>query len=133
MATIPRPNGDVLSGVNQNADVGALVSLTGINASAWAIVVKNISGVAQDIREEGQSSEIIESILLEILRSSTISFLQIENDTSGQISVMLEGNGGWTAESMQAAIRALGSSLGVNNIDVTGTVVTNNGLKLATS
>ena len=60
--------------------------------------------------------------------------MQIENDTSGQISIMLEGNGGgWTAATMQTAIRALGATVGANNVDVTGTTVTDTGLKLATS
>ena len=60
--------------------------------------------------------------------------MQIENDTSGQISVMLEANGGgWTAATLQTAIRALGASVGANTVDVTGTTVTDTGLKLATS
>jgi hypothetical protein len=47
---------------------------------------------------------------------------------------MLEGDGGgWTAADIQTAIRALGASVGTNTIDVTGTTVTDLGLKLALS
>lgn len=134
MAEITRTNGDVLSGVNQNTAVGALVSFNGSQPLALGIVVKNGSGNAVDIRAEGQAGESIEKILFTILTNATITYFQVENTTGGQISVMLEGNGGgWTAASLQTAIRALGASVGANTIDVTGTTVTNVGLKLALS
>jgi len=134
MAEITRTNGDVLSGVNQNSAVGALVSFNGSQPKAFAIVVKNGSGTARDIRAEGQAGESIEEILFTILTKATITYFQVENTTSGQISIMLEGDGGgWTAADIQTAIRALGASVGTNTIDVTGTTVTDLGLKLALS
>jgi hypothetical protein len=134
MAEITRTNGDVLSGVNQNTAVGALVSFNGSQPLALAIVVKNGSGTAVDIRAEGQAGESIEKILFTVLTKATITYYQIENTTGGQISVMLEANGGgWTASDLQTAIRALGASVGANTIDVTGTTVTDIGLKLALS
>jgi hypothetical protein len=134
MAEITRTNGDVLSGVNQNTAVGALVSFNGSQPLALAIVVKNGSGTAVDIRAEGQAGESIEKILFTVLTKATITYYQIENTTGGQISVMLEANGGgWSASDLQTAIRALGASVGANTIDVTGTTVTNVGLKLALS
>ena len=134
MAEITRTNGDVLSGVNQNTAVGALVSFNGSQPMALAIVVKNGSGTARDIRAEGQAGESIEKILFTILTKATIIYYQVENTTGGQISVMLEANGGgWSASDLQTAIRALGASVGANTIDVTGTTVTDIGLKLALS
>lgn len=134
MAEVTRTNGDVLSGVNQNSAVGALVSFNGSQPKAFAIIVKNGSGTAQDIRAEGQAGESIEKILFTVLTKATITYMQIENTTAGQISLMLEANGGgWTASDLQTAIRALGASVGANTIDVTGTTVTDLGLKLATS
>lgn len=134
MAEVTRTNGDVLSGVNQNTAVGALVSFNGSQPKAFAIIVKNGSGTAQDIRAEGQAGESIEKILFTVLTKATITYMQIENTTAGQISLMLEANGGgWTASDLQTAIRALGASVGANTIDVTGTTVTDLGLKLATS
>lgn len=134
MAEITRTNGDVLSGVNQNTAVGSLVSFNGSQPVAFAIVVKNGSGTAQDIRTEGQAGESIEAILFAILTKATITYMQIENTAAGQISVMLEANGGgWTAGTLQTAIRALGASVGANTVDVSGTTVTDVGFKLATS
>jgi len=134
MAEVTRVNGDVLSGVNQNTAVGELVSFSGSQPEAYAIVVKNVSAAAQDIRSEGQTGESIEAILFEVLTKATVTYMQIENDTTGQISIMLEGGGsGWTAATMQTAIRALGTTVGVNSVDVSGTTVTNIGMKLATS
>lgn len=134
MAEVTRVNGDVLSGVNQNTAVGGLVSFSGSQPEAYAIIVANGSGTAQDIRTEGQTGESIEAILFEVLTKATVTYMQVENNTSGQISIMLEGNGGgWTAATMQTAIRALGATVGANSVDVTGTTVTNTGLKLATS
>lgn len=134
MVEVTRVNGDVLSGVNQNTAVGELVSFAGSQPEAYAIVVKNGSGDAVDIRTEGQAGESIEAILFAILTKATITYYQIENDTSGQISIMLEANGGgWTAATMQTAIRALGATVGANDVDVTGTTVTNVGYKLALS
>lgn len=134
MAEVTRVNGDVLSGVNQNTAVGGLVSFNGSQPVAFGIVVKNGSGEAQDIRTEGQAGESIEAILFAILTKATIVYYQVENAASGQISVMLEANGGgWTAATLQTAIRALGATVGANTIDVTGTTVTDTGLKLALS
>ncbi len=134
MAEVTRVNGDVLSGVNQNTAVGGLVSFSGSQPQAYAIIVEDNLSAAVDIRTEGQTGESIEAILLEVLTKATITYMQIEDDASGQISIMLEGNGsGWDAASMQTAIRALGTTVGANSVDVTGTTVTNTGLKLATS
>ena len=73
MAEVTRVNGDVLSGVNQNTAVGELVSFGGSQPEAYAIVVKNGSGTAQDIRTEGQTGESIEPILFELLTKATIT------------------------------------------------------------
>ena len=134
MADVTRVNGDVLSGVNVNTTVGALVSLGGSQPVAIALVVKNVSGTAVDIRAEANAGESIEKIMQVIARLATPLYFQVENTTAGQISVLLEANGGgWTAATLQTAVRALGATVGANNIDVSGTTVTDVGLKLALS
>ena len=40
---------------------------------------------------------------------------------------------GWTAATLQTAIRAMGTTVGVNNVDVSGSVVTLTELKLDNS
>lgn len=131
MAQITRPNGDVLSGVNQNSTAGNFVSFNGVRLSAFKIVIADSGSNPQDIRDEGQSGEVIESIVKLIMTNATPSYMQIENDTSGQVSILLEGDGGWDASSLQAAIRSLGTGVGLNSVDVSGSTVTDNGLKLA--
>ena len=131
MAHITRPNGDVLSGVNQHTAVGNFISFNGVRLTAFKIILADALDAAQDIRDEGQSSEVIERIVGVVMTRATPAYMQIENDTSGQISMLIEGEGSWTASTLQTEIRALGNSVGLNNIDITGTTVTNSGLKLA--
>lgn len=134
MAEVTRVNGDVLSGVNQNTTAGELVSFNGSQPVAFGIVVKNASGEAVDISSETGALEAIEKMFFTILTKATIVYYQIENDATGQVSVMMEANGGgWTASSLQTAIRALGTTVGSNTVDVSGTTVTDTGLKLALS
>ena len=134
MAEVARVNGDVLSGVNQNTAVGELVSFAGSQPVAFGIAVKNDSAAAIDLRAETGANEAIEQILFVVLGRATITYMQIENDTSGMISLMVEANaGGWTAETLQTAIQALGAAVGNNDVDVRGTLVTDVGLKLAVS
>ena len=52
MADVTRVNGDVLSGVSVNTTVGALVSLSGSQPVALALVVRNTAAAAVDIRTE---------------------------------------------------------------------------------
>lgn len=132
MAQITRVHGDVLSGVNQNATVGELVTFGGSKTKCFKILVKDSASIAVDISDEVQSGEAVETIVFEILKISSLLFLQIENDTSGQISIMIEHDGGgWDHVTLQQTLRQLGTTCGVNNIDVSGTTVEDVGFKLA--
>jgi len=140
MAEVTRVSGGVLGGVNVDTDVGSLVSFNGSQPKAFAIVVKNGSGTAQALGNSGNTTneagvnEAVERIFFTLLTRATITYYQIEDNASGQISVMMEANaGGWTAAEIQTAIRALGATVGTNNVDVTGTTVTDLGFKLAVS
>ena len=62
---------------------------------------------------------------------ATPSYMQIEDDTTGQISMLIEGEGAWEASTLQTAIRNLGAAVGSNSVDVSGSTVTDSGLKLA--
>jgi len=132
MAQITRVHGDVLSGVNQNATVGELVTFGGSKAKCFKILVKDSANVAVDISNEAQSGEAVETIIFEILKISSLLFLQIENDSSGQISIMIEHDGGgWDHSTLQSTLSGLGTTCGINNIDVSGTTVEDIGFKLA--
>ena len=70
--------------------------------------------------------------MFEILKIASLLFLQIENNASGQISIMVEHDGGgWDHTTLQATLRELGTTCGVNNVDVSGTTVEDIGFKLA--
>lgn len=131
MAQITRPNGDVLSGVNQNANAGNFISFNGARLTAFKIIIADSSENPQDIRLEGQAGEVVDRIVTLIMTRATPTYMQIENDTSGQVSMLIEGDSGWDANELQTEIREMGTSVGLNNIDVSNTIVTNNGLKLA--
>lgn len=125
----------IVTKVNGNMGVVADAQFFGGSKIAFfGIVVKNGSGTAIDIRNELDTGESVEAIYQAIAVKGTPVLMQIENDTSGQISVGVEQNGaGWTYGDLQTAIRALGASVGTNTKDVSGTTVTDLGLKLALS
>lgn len=140
MASITRTSGDVFSGVNQNTDLGSLVSIAGAQPQALAILLKNGSGDPTNIDAEGQADEAIDAVLRTILGggtganagAATIAYYQIETSTPWQISVLLERSS-WSASTLQTTLRALGTAVGTNSKDVSGTTVTDVGLKLALS
>ena len=151
MADVTRVHGDPLGVVAVDASKGdtdadgvldATLTVANVGRScAWmAIVVANGSGDAQDLQAEVDTGDSVEAIL-KAIQSSIISTTQyggeilayqVEDDTSGQISVMVAGSN-WTASTMQTAVRALGATVGNNTIDVSGSTVTDTGMKLATS
>lgn len=133
MASISRVNGDVFSGVNQNTDLGSLVSIAGAQPACFGILLKNGSGETLNIDAEGQADETIDIVLRALLAKGTISYYQVETSTPWQISVMVERSGWADAAAVQTAIRALGTAVGTNSKDVSGTTVTDVGFKLALS
>jgi len=152
MADVTRVHGDAFGVVNVDrggAGDGAisadeLVVNVGRSCKFFGIVVYNASGASEgsaiDLRNELDPNETVEKILRAIQQSTVSSTnyggeilaYQVEGDTSGQISVMVAGSN-WDSSNLQTAIRALGTTVGANSKDVSGTVVTDTGLKLATS
>ena len=65
----------------------------------------------------------------EIQTKATIEMYQVEGDTTGQISVACYPAGAWTTTTLQTALRALGTTVGGNSVDVSGTSVTSSGLE----
>lgn len=140
MASIARTAGDIFSGVEQNTDLGSLVSINGAQPKCFAILLKNGSGETLNIDAEGQADETIDVVLRTILGggtganagAGTITYYQVETSTPWQISVMVE-RASWTAATLQTTLQALGTAVGTNSKDVSGTTVTDVGFKLATS
>jgi hypothetical protein len=123
MASLSRTNG--VSFVT----VGTPVQFIGKTQKFFAAVAKNGSGTAQDLASEGAADAAVDIILRAVAAQTSIHAVQVEN-TTGQISMILDGADGLVAADIQAAIRALGTA---NSIDVTGTTVTDVGFKLALS
>lgn len=133
MASVTRTNGNVFSGVNINTDLGSLVSIGSAQPTCYAILLKNLSGNTLDVDAEGNAGESLEIVLNTVLSKGTISYYQIETSTPWQISVMVERSGWTSATELQTAIRALGTAVGANSVDVSGSTVTDVGFKLALS
>ena len=122
MAGVVKVNGDM--GVAGDAQF-----FGGSKLAFFGMVVKNVSGTAQDMSNEGGVDGAWEYIYRAIAVKATPVLFQWEAGSSGVASWGIEQNGaGWTAADLQAAVRALGT---VSGIDVSGTTVTNNGFKLA--
>lgn len=132
MASITRTNGNVFSGVNVNTDLGSLVAIGGVQPSCYAILLKDVSGNATNVDAEGDAGESLEIVLRTVLEKGIISYYQIETSTPWQVSVMVERSA-WTAATLQTAVRALGTAVGSNSVDVSGSTVTDVGFKLALS
>ena len=56
-------------------------------------------------------------------------YQRIENAATGRLDVCMERSG-WTAATLQTAIRGMGTTVGVNNKDVSTSTVTQTELKL---
>ena len=123
MASLTRTNGVTFSAV------GTPVQFIGKTQKFFAIVAKNGSGTAQDLAAEGGADEAVDIILRTVSAQTSIHAVQVEN-TTGQISLILDGADGVTASDIQTAVRALGTA---NSIDVSGSTVTDVGFKLALS
>ena len=112
------------------------------NPTFVAIVIKNGSSEAIDISNEMDVGESVEAVLRVCAENASILGYQVEA-SGGQISVMLEGphtqstygTAGTSsfASDLQTRVRALGTAVGANSIDVSGSTVTNVAFKLATS
>jgi hypothetical protein len=125
MAGVVKVNGDM--GV-----AGAAQFFGGSKIAFFGMIVKNGSGTAVDMSGEGGVNEAWEAVYKALSLKGTPVLFQYESGASGVASWGIEQNGaGWTAADMQTAIRALGTAVGANSVDVSGTTVTDVGFKLA--
>ena len=112
------------------------------NPTFVAIIIKNGSSEAIDISNEMDVGESVEAVLRVCAENASILGYQVET-SAGQISVMLEGphtqstygTAGTSsfATDLQTRVQALGTAVGANSIDVSGSTVTNVAFKLALS
>ena len=120
---------------NNGALSGALaesapVNLAGPKLDFFKIIVENTGNAAQDLQSEVGTGLAVEAILKDIQQTSTVAVYQVEDDTSGQISVGIYPTDAYTAATLQTQIRLL-TAAGSNDIDCSGSDVTDSGFKLA--
>jgi hypothetical protein len=139
MAEVTRVNGNAFGVVHMDrslsgsgaisADETVIISLPQMDF--FKIIVENGSQEAVDLRNELDAGEAVEAILRKVGDLATVEMYQVEGDTTGQISVGVYPAGTWTASSLQTAVRAMGTTVGNNTVDVSGSDVTDGGFKLA--
>lgn len=130
----------------------ALVQMDGPKLDFFKVVVEDGTNTAIDLRGQlgnySGGGTVFNPGLVQILNQTiqtkaTIAKYQVEGDASGQISYAVYPQNAWTAADLQTALRNItnGGSAGnvqitsssgtTTGVDVTGTDVTNPGMKLA--
>lgn len=138
MAIVTRVSGDAHGVVNVDVGVsktgiGGIIS-TGVAKRPTAFKIMAIgAGGAVDLRgDEMGVNGAVEAILRVVALTTNVIMYQVENTNAGQLSVVVEGNGWATDADLQAAVRALGATVGAGPVDLTqSTVSSAGGLKLA--
>jgi hypothetical protein len=154
MAYFPPFNGDAqpvfamdINNGPQTGNIGstdALVQMAGPKLDFFKVLVKDGSAAAVDLRDQlGVYTSgvftpgVVVQINQDIQKTATIAMYQVEGDATGQLSVGVYPSGAWTAATLQASLQALGnvqitaSNGTVTGVNVSGTLVTNPGFKLA--
>jgi hypothetical protein len=85
-----------------------------------------------DVRNELGYDETVHNLTRTILQRGTIIFQRIDNAATGRIDITMERSG-WTAATLQTAIRNMGDSVGVNSTSVSLSIVAETELKLDNS
>ena len=94
-------------------------TLYGHNAKAYLVTIQNASNTAQDLRAE---DDAVEEAAEYIMKELSPLMYMVTNSAAGTIHVVMDNNS--SAADMQIRIRRLGTTVGPNNIDVTGSDVT---------
>lgn len=109
MGTVTRVNGLACT-------AGTLYSL---NAKAFLVTVKNAAASARDLRAEDDAvDEVVEMIVKEL----NPSIFLVTDSAAGTMHIVTDVS--LSAADLQTRIRNLGTAVGPNSVDVTGTTVT---------
>ena len=112
--------------------IGETDNYIGADISFFHVTLKDNSASAVDVRTELGYDETVHNVIRAVLDRGTMVHQRIENASTGRIDIAME-RAGWTASTLQTAIRDLGATVGVNNKDLRGSVVTETELKLDNS
>ena len=109
--------------------IGSTDNYAGAEVKFYHITLKNVGATAVDVRTELGYDEAVHNLIRTVLLRGTILYQRIDDANTGRVDVTME-RPGWTAATLQTAIQGMGTTVGVNNDDVSGSVVTETALKL---
>ena len=112
--------------------IGSTDNYAGAEVKFFHITLVEADSSVLDIRTELGYDETMHNLIRTILLRGTILYQRIDDAASGRIDVSME-RPGLKAATLQTAIRDMGSIVGVNNKDVSLSIVAQTELKLDNS
>ena len=112
--------------------IGNTDNYAGAEVKFFHITLVEADSSALDIRTELGYNETMHNLIRTILMRGTILYQRIDDAASGRIDISME-RPGWTAATLQTAIRDMGTTVGVNNKDISLSIVAKTKLKLNNS
>jgi hypothetical protein len=112
--------------------IGETDNYVGADAQFFHITLVSSDSSVVDLRTELGYDETVHTVTRTILQRGTIIFQRIDNANSGRVDITMERSG-WTADTLETAIRDMGTTVGVNDKDVSLSHVVETELKLDAS
>jgi len=137
MASFTRTHGNAQQVFHIDTNNGSLsgalaasapVNVTGPKLDFFKILIND--GSAVDLQAEVGTGLAVEAIIRDIQQIAGVYTYQVEDDTSGQISVAVYPTGAYTNTTLQTQIRLL-TAAGSNSVDCSSSTVADAGFKLA--
>ena len=137
MAIFTRTHGNAQQVFHMDTNNGSLsgalaesapVNVAGPKLAFFKLLIND--GSAVDLQAEVGTGLGVEAILQDIQTKSTVAIYQVEDDTTGQISVALYPTDAYTAATLQTQIRLL-TAAGSTPIDCSSSTAADAGMKLA--
>ena len=139
MAFFTREHGNAQQVFHIDTDNGSLsgalatsgaVNVTGPKLDFFKIIVENTSDAAQDLQSQVGTGLAVEAIIQNIQQIAGVYIYQVEDDSTGQISIATYPTGAYTAATLQTSVRTL-TAAGTGSINCAGSDVTTGNFKLA--
>jgi|TARA_Y100000310_G_scaffold78872_1_gene75545 hypothetical protein len=113
--------------------IGSTDNFAGAEVNFFYITLITADGsTVLDVRTELGYNETLHNLQRTVLQRGTILYQRVENAATGRLDICME-RPGWTAATLQTAIRDMGTSVGANTKDVSMSTVTETELKLDNS
>ena len=139
MAYFTRTHGNAQQVFHIDTDDGSLsgnlatsgaVNVTGPKLDFFKIIVENAGNAAQDLQSQVGTGLAVEAIIQNIQQIAGVYIYQVEDDSTGQISIATYPTGAYTAATLQTSVRTL-TAAGTGSINCAGSDVTTGNFKLA--